>query len=175
MVKLSREDWLSLGLATLEVEGFTALKADKLTRKAGVTRGSFYGYFADVAAFHAAVLEAWSDGSRKIAAKLASLPAEERLKGLISASAETSGALERAVRAWAQSDPMAARAVAALDAFRIETLIATFEDLGLAPSDARTRAKLLYAAAMGAMIVPKDTIKLSADDLAAFAELISRG
>ena len=37
--------------------GFTALKAEPLAKAMGVSRGSFYWHFADIAAFHAAILE----------------------------------------------------------------------------------------------------------------------
>ena len=41
--------------------GFTALKAEPLAKAMGVSRGSFYWHFADVGAFHAAILRHWRD------------------------------------------------------------------------------------------------------------------
>ena len=57
--QLSAKDWLDLGLKTLAKSGFTALKAEPLAKAMGVSRGSFYWHFADIGAFHAAILAHW--------------------------------------------------------------------------------------------------------------------
>ena len=59
--QLSAKDWLDQGLRTLAENGFTALKAEPLAKAMGGSRGSFYWHFADVGAFHAAVLDHWRD------------------------------------------------------------------------------------------------------------------
>src|SRR5206468_10012737 len=63
--QLSAKDWLDQGLRTLAESGFTALKAEPLAKAMGVSRGSFYWHFADIGAFHAALLQHW----RQIAAE----------------------------------------------------------------------------------------------------------
>src|ERR1700712_186047 len=63
--QLSAQDWLDQGLKTLAKSGFTALKAEPLAKAMGVSRGSFYWHFADISAFHAAILKRW----REIAAE----------------------------------------------------------------------------------------------------------
>src|SRR3954453_11279527 len=63
--QLSSKDWLDQGLKKLAKSGFTALKAEPLAKAMGVSRGSFYWHFADIAAFHAAILKQW----REIAAE----------------------------------------------------------------------------------------------------------
>src|SRR6478609_3585748 len=81
--QLSAKDWLDQGLKTLAESGFTALKADPLAKAMGVSRGSFYWHFADIAAFHAALLKRW----REIAAEqiIADVEADsdEPLKALL--------------------------------------------------------------------------------------------
>jgi AcrR family transcriptional regulator len=59
--QLTAKDWLDQGLKTLADQGFTALKAEPLSRAMGVSRGSFYWHFADIAAYHAAILSHWRD------------------------------------------------------------------------------------------------------------------
>ena len=59
--QLSAKDWLDQGLKALASRGFTALKADPLAKAIGVSRGSFYWHFADIAAFHAAILARWHE------------------------------------------------------------------------------------------------------------------
>src|SRR6476619_2513644 len=57
----SAQDWVDLGLKTLAKSGFTALKAEPLAKAMGVSRGSFYWHFADIGAFHAAILARWRE------------------------------------------------------------------------------------------------------------------
>ena len=59
--QLSAKDWLDQGLKTLAESGFTALKAEPLAKAMGVSRGSFYWHFADIGAFHAAILKHWRE------------------------------------------------------------------------------------------------------------------
>jgi AcrR family transcriptional regulator len=59
--QLSAKDWLDQGLKTLAESGFTALKAEPLAKALGVSRGSFYWHFADIGAYHAAILKHWRE------------------------------------------------------------------------------------------------------------------
>lgn len=56
---LSREDWLLAGLRALASGGPEAIKAERLARGLGTTKGSFYWHFKDVPAFRAAMLDHW--------------------------------------------------------------------------------------------------------------------
>ena len=59
--QLSAKDWVDQGLKALASRGFTALKAEPLAKALRVSRGSFYWHFADIAAFHAAILARWHE------------------------------------------------------------------------------------------------------------------
>src|SRR6059058_2355838 len=59
--QLSADHWINQGLKALAKSGFTALKADPLAKAMGVSRGSFYWHFADLCAFHTAVLKRWRE------------------------------------------------------------------------------------------------------------------
>ena len=59
--QLSAKDWLDQGLKTLAKSGFTALKAEPLAKAMAVSRGSFYWHFADIGAFHKAILDHWRE------------------------------------------------------------------------------------------------------------------
>src|SRR5712664_2472325 len=70
--QLSAKDWLDQGLRTLAARGFTALKAEPLAKAMGVSRGSFYWHFADIGAFHSAMLKHWREvAAEQIIANLA--------------------------------------------------------------------------------------------------------
>ncbi len=147
--QLTADDWIQQGLKTLARSGFTALKADPLAKAMGVSRGSFYWHFADLGAFHAAVLKRW----REIAAEqiIADVEAagDGPLKALLQRSFGAPLDLERAVRNWAAFDAAAQAAVRAIDRRRLDYIEALLAKLGLAPATAQARAQILYWTFLG--------------------------
>src|SRR6266436_8228009 len=143
--QLSAKDWLDQGLRTLATRGFTALKAEPLARAMGVSRGSFYWHFADIGAFHAAILKHW----REVAAEqiIANLEAgsdnHDRLPLLLRQAFGGKLALENAVRTWATVDPAARSAVQAIDRRRLGYVETMLRASGLSPGIARARAQIL--------------------------------
>src|SRR5881398_3164768 len=119
--QLSTRDWLDQGLKTLARSGFTALKADPLAKAMGVSRGSFYWHFADIAAFHAAILARWHEvAAEQIIANVeAASKNENPLALLLRRVFGGRLMLERAVRTWASVDPAARAAVQAIDRRRL--------------------------------------------------------
>src|SRR3979490_3174734 len=107
--QLSAKDWLGQGLKTLASDGFTALKAEPLAKAMGVSRGSFYWHFADVDAFHAAVLKHWHEVAvERIIAGLEALPwGQSPIEQLLRRAFSRRPALESAIRSWATLDPVA--------------------------------------------------------------------
>jgi AcrR family transcriptional regulator len=106
--RLSVDDWVDAGVELLGDEGLGAVKIDRLCKQLGVTKGSFYWHFADLAAFLAAVADRWGErrDARKAAfAELAGVEPRQRIAEmmeLLLAPGEWS--LERAVREWARTD-----------------------------------------------------------------------
>jgi AcrR family transcriptional regulator len=149
--QLSARDWLDQGLKTLAERGFTALKAEPLAKAMGVSRGSFYWHFADVDAFHAAILQYWREiAVEQIIRDLEALPPDRNaLVALLRRAFGGKLGLERAVRIWATLDPVARAAVQAIDRRRLDYVERLFERAGLAPDIARARAQILYWAFLG--------------------------
>ncbi len=58
--RLSADDWIEAGYAILAEGGLDALKLDRLCTRLGVTKGSFYWHFTDMAGYRAALLMAWA-------------------------------------------------------------------------------------------------------------------
>lgn len=147
--QLTADDWINQGLKALKRGGFTALKADPLAKAMGVSRGSFYWHFADLGAFHAAILKRW----REIAAEqiIADVEAAsgEPLKALLRRSFGARLDLERAVRNWAAFDAAAQGAVRAIDRRRIDYIEVLLAKRGLAPATAQARAQILYWTFLG--------------------------
>ncbi len=149
--QLSAKDWLDQGLKTLADSGFTALKAEPLAKAIGVSRGSFYWHFADIAAFHAAILNHW----REIAAEqiIANVEAaskdDDPLALLLRRVFGETLTLENAVRTWASVDATARGAVQAIDRRRLGYVESLLTQSGLTADVARARAQILYWAFLG--------------------------
>ena len=149
--QLSAKDWLDAGLKALAANGFTALKAEPLAKALNVSRGSFYWHFADLAAFHAAVLGHWREvAAERIIADLEHAPnGEDPLRLLLRRTFSGRLALEKAVRSWATFDPEARAAVQAIDRRRLDYVELLLRKTGLREDLARARAQILYWAFIG--------------------------
>jgi AcrR family transcriptional regulator len=149
--QLSAKDWLDQGLRTLAEKGFTALKAEPLSKAMGVSRGSFYWHFADIGAFHAALLQHWREiATEQIIATLESGSSKgERLPLLLQGVFTAKLTLENAVRTWAALNPAARNAVQAIDRRRLSYVESLLREQGVAPKAARARAQILYWAFLG--------------------------
>ncbi len=149
--QLSATDWLDQGLKTLATRGFTALKAEPLAKTMGVSRGSFYWHFADIGAFHAAILARWHEvAAEQIIANVEAASKDENpLALLLRRVFGERLMLERAVRTWASVDPAARAAVQAIDRRRLGYVEGLLTQSGLSADVARARAQILYWAFLG--------------------------
>ena len=149
--QLSAQDWINQGLKTLVKSGFTALKAEPLAKAMGVSRGSFYWHFADISAFHAAILKHWREISAEqiIAGVEAASAHENPLAVLLRRVFGERLVLENAVRTWASVDPAARAAVQAIDRRRLNYVEGLMIQSGLSAEIARARTHILYWAFLG--------------------------
>jgi AcrR family transcriptional regulator len=149
--QLSARDWLDQGLKALASRGFTALKAEPLAKAMGVSRGSFYWHFADIAAFHAAILARWHEvAAEQIIADVEAASNDENpLALLLRRVFGERLMLERAVRTWASVDPAARAAVQAIDRRRMSYVEGLLAQSGLSAEIARARAQIFYWAFLG--------------------------
>ena len=149
--QLSAKDWLDQGLKTLAGQGFTALKAEPLAKAMGVSRGSFYWHFADIGAFHAAILTHWREvAAEAIIANIeAAAKQDDPLVLLLRRVFGERLTLEKAVRTWASVDANARAAVQAIDRRRLGYVESLLTQSGLPTEVARARAQILYWAFLG--------------------------
>ena len=149
--QLSAKDWLDQGLKTLAGQGFTALKAEPLAKAMGVSRGSFYWHFADIGAYHAAILTHWREvAAEAIIANIeAAAKQDDPLALLLRRVFGERLTLEKAVRTWASVDANARAAVQAIDRRRLGYVESLLAQSGLPTEVARARAQILYWAFLG--------------------------
>lgn len=173
--RLSRQDWIDFALATLAREGFQALKADVLAKKLGVSRGSFYWHFPELASFHARVIEQWrKTATEEIIKGLEQYDSRERrLDVLLREAFGHRAMLEMRMRAWADENPVAAKALREIDGERTKYIERLLVEAGIPADLAATRAQLLYWAYLGAAL---SRSKLAGERLdATVAELMRIG
>jgi AcrR family transcriptional regulator len=149
--QLSANDWLDLGLKVLATQGFTALKAEPLAKTMGVSRGSFYWHFADIGAYHAAILKHWREvAAEQVIAGLEAAAGDDEPTTLLLRQAFSARlSLEKAVRSWATSDAAARSAVQAIDRRRLSYVGELLRRAGFAADVAEARAQILYWAFLG--------------------------
>ncbi len=141
--RLGPAEWVNAGLKALAKSGFSALKADTLANRLGISRGSFYWHFADVSAFHAAILQHWREIALENIIDEIEGAADDRLEALLYRAFAGDTGIERAVRAWATADTRARAEVEAVDVERIRYLRKLLIEAGVHPSAAGTRARIM--------------------------------
>jgi AcrR family transcriptional regulator len=163
--QLSAKDWLEAGLDALAASGFTALKAEPLAKALNVSRGSFYWHFADLNAYHSAILGHWREvAAERIIADLEQTPeGENALRRLLRRTFSRPLALERAVRSWATSDAQARAAVQAIDRRRLDYVELLLRKSGLPGDIAQARAQILYWTFVGYALSDKPLPKARQD------------
>ena len=134
--RLTREQWLDHGLHNLAGLGFTSLKADKLAKSLGVSRGSFYWHFKNRTEFLVALVEFWGRHSTEsVIRAVNSLPesasAEEKLWELMCEVHELKHTRhELLIRSLALEYPALKPAIAAVDQKRFAIVKKLFGEMG---------------------------------------------
>lgn len=170
----SRQEWVAAGLAALAHGGEPSVRIDPLAESLGVTKGSFHHHFRGAGDLRRAVLAAHERAQSELTATataevehLDGDAAIARLGELIAQLPEDR--LERAVRAWAATDPVAAQAQVRIDAARLSLLEALWRRAVPEPH-VRTAALVPLLAVIGASA----STVASRDDLEAVLGLLAQ-
>jgi AcrR family transcriptional regulator len=151
--QLSMDDWVQEGFRLLAEAGLKGLTLERLCRRLGVTKGSFYWHFSDMKAYRKALVDAWAavgDQDRGYFAELAADPPRQRLSRMLTVLVgPRHWMLERAMREWARSETAVADAVRAADRQVVATVRQAFLDDGFDSDEADLRANATFAAGIG--------------------------
>lgn len=149
--RLTRADWVTAGIEALEKNGFLSVRADALARKLGVSRGSFYWHFTDVAAFEQALLDRWRD---MVLGALDTPLADgetrlDRFRTIMLRSLQSRRRLETAFRAWATVNARVRAALRRVDASREAYMAGLLAQPGRTAEATLARARIAYWSYLG--------------------------
>ena len=145
--QLAAEDWLKLALETLDNEGIHKVNVERLARKLGVTKGSFYWHFKNRENLLKEMLNYWTETLTTNVIQRSrqnSKNAKETLLKLMTIITEEKvGRYEAAIRAWAMHDEMARTVLHKVDEQRLKYITSVFTDIGFKKADAEIRARMM--------------------------------
>jgi len=173
--RLSRERWIAEGLVVLASEGAEALVGERMAKRLGVSRGSFYWHFTNAEDFQGAVLGAWEERwtSRIVTAAQADRRTpRERLHSLIQQTGGQDAHVYAAAKRLARKQAGLTDQIKRIDDARIGLVADILRSAGLSDAEALMRARVIYEWAIGRMVVSGDegsVSPLTAEALTRFA------
>jgi len=180
---VSKRDFLDAGLRVLTEDGESKIRIDHLCAIQGVTKGSFYYHFTDMADYRRSLMSHYetefttryidkveSDGDRSGSQKLAALAAAVMAEG------ERELKLESRIRGWASRDSDVRAALKRVDAVRCDYLFACCQTEIGDPARAWAAARMLYFIHIGGQHVVPAANRQEMQNLwtLAVAQLIAR-
>lgn len=150
--KKNRLSWLNAGLQALASQGSEGLRVMQIAKQLGVTKGSFYWHFQDLAEYQEAVLDEWERcHTQQAIACVEAFGGDDatKLRNVFMGSAGDNFMLARAIRSWSLTNPKAREVQARVDQWRIDYLEQLLHGIGWSASDAMVLARWSYCAFIG--------------------------
>ncbi|MEM8725743.1 MAG: helix-turn-helix domain-containing protein [Pseudomonadota bacterium] len=154
-MKVTAEGWVDAAREALIADGLTGVRANRLAKSLGVTRGGFYYHFRNQQQLLDRLLEDWRNGDAFLPSDGALDDAQEARAYLERAicgqskRARASADFEQAVREWGRVDAKVSEVVEKVDDERISRLTKVFAALGFNHEEAGIRARIFYFYQMG--------------------------
>jgi AcrR family transcriptional regulator len=151
---LSRDDWIRTALVAIAEGGAAAVAVEPLAARLRATKGSFYWHFRNRGELVDAALALWErEATDEIIERLGGVADPvERLRQVLTAAMEDDndeyGAIDAALLASA-ADRSVGAVVERVHGKRLAFLERCFRDMGLAPAEARVRARIGYSIYLG--------------------------
>lgn len=151
--RLTRDDWITAGLAAIAEGGLAAVGVEPLAARLGATKGSFYWHFENRDALLEAAIGRWEkETTTDVVAEITTArdaPASQfrRLVTDVIERAEQDRVGPALLASAAH--PAVAPALERVTAARLNLITMVFRRLGFPPAQARRRALLAYSAYLG--------------------------
>ncbi|MFJ3921543.1 TetR/AcrR family transcriptional regulator [Streptomyces sp. NPDC090022] len=156
-----RERWIEEGLQALSDGGPDAVRIEALAKRLGVTKGGFYGYFADREALLEAMLDTWErestdDVLQRIEEEGGDPKTKIRRAGALTLSDDRLLPIDLAVRDWARRDAAVAERLRRVDNQRMALLRDMIGTFCSDSDEVEARSLLAFCAAIGAHFLAAD-------------------
>lgn len=150
MARKTQRDWMTAAMEILVAEGVDGITIEALTKKLGVTKGSFYHHFGDAQNFHAKMLEmCLYESTTSVIERVEKGETPYAKLMLLTGLAAYIDPIEVAIRAWALRDTGAHATLIEIDTQRMKYIAKLFRDLGLAADAAEQIGRLYYLVFIG--------------------------
>jgi AcrR family transcriptional regulator len=145
--------WIEAGLRALASGGPGAVRVEVLAQTLGVTKGGFYGHFADRNTLLDAMLDTWErmstdDVLARVESKDGDVRAKLRRAGALTFSAELLP-VDLAIRAWSRHDEAVAERLRRVDNRRMEYLRSLFGAICATDAEVEARSTLAFSLVIG--------------------------
>ncbi|WP_307853189.1 TetR/AcrR family transcriptional regulator [Kitasatospora sp. RG8] len=148
-----RDRWVEEGLAALAEGGPDAVRIEVLARRLGVTKGGFYGYFADRDALLETMLDTWERESTdevidRVEREGGDARTKARRAGVLTFSNDRLRPIDLAVRDWARRDAAVAERLRRVDNRRMALLREMIGTLCPDPDEVEARSLIAFCVAI---------------------------
>ncbi|MFI0454477.1 TetR/AcrR family transcriptional regulator [Actinomadura sp. 6N118] len=156
-----RDRWIEEGLRALADGGPDAVRVEVLAKRIGVTKGGFYGYFADRDALLDAMLDAWErESTDEVIDRVEREGGDPKTKaqraGMLTFSNDRLLPIDLAIRDWARRDETVAERLRRVDNRRMELLRETIGTFCSDADEVEARSLLAFCAAIGGHYLAAD-------------------
>jgi len=153
ITRTPRSRWIEEGLRALAAGGPDAVRVEVLAQALGVTKGGFYGQFADRNALLEEMLDTWErhstdDVLERVERRGGDARAKLRRAGALTFSAELLP-IDLAVRDWARRDQAVAERLRRVDNRRMGYLRQLFGAISRDQAEAEARSILAFSLMIG--------------------------
>jgi AcrR family transcriptional regulator len=156
-----RDRWIEEGLRALAAGGPDAVRVEALSKRLGVTKGGFYGFFADRDALLTAMLDTWErESTDEVIDRIEREGGDPKIKirraGLLTFSSDRLLPIDLAVRDWARRDEAVAERLRRVDNRRMALLRETIGTFCSDVDEIEARSVLAFCLAIGAHFLAAD-------------------
>lgn len=160
-LRTPREKWVEEGLRALAEGGVDAVRVEALAKTLGVTKGGFYGYFADRGTLLTEMLDVWEresvdDVLDRIEREGGDVLDKVRLAGRLTFAGGRLLPIDLAIRDWARRDPAVAQRLRRVDNRRMQLLRDAISTFCPDPDEVEARSLLAFCAAIGTHLLAAD-------------------
>jgi AcrR family transcriptional regulator len=173
ITRTPRSEWIEAGLQALAVGGPGAVRIEILAQSLGVTKGGFYGHFADRSALLEEMLDTWErrathEAIERVERKGGDVRIRLRRAGVLTFSAELLP-IDLAIRDWARRDPAVAERLRRVDNRRMAYLRELFGEICRSENEVEARSMLAFSLMIGHHFMAADHARRSHEDVLALA------